>query len=571
MKVSVLRRTGALFVSFVLACSLCIPLTVQQASAQENSLTAQSTELAVTDSPSNASATLKPVAYAGVGIAARAKMQGEGWGAWTTEQTIGSTSSKGVNAIQLRLTGLQGLSGHIQYQVYKRNGGWKTKARDGASSGSAKYVEAVRIKLTGNVSKQYDVLYRSYVSGKGWQPWVKNNAKSGIVNKKRRVLAIQVKLSPKTEEAYGKSTSKVGVLYQARLASSGWQVWKRDGSKAGKASKALYGLAVKLDAGSLSGGIKYRAYSKGNGWQAWKADGAFAGVGSKRLDAVRMKLTGDLAKTYDVYYRAYVESVGWLGWAKNGATSGSTGYGLRLEAFQVKLVLKGQAAPGDTQYPTVNLMEASQTMNGIDISSWQAGINVSKVKADFVIVKATGATGYTNSYFKKWADATLASGKQLGLYHYARDASNPGSAVAEAKHFVKAIQPYVGKAVLVLDFEGDALEMGEPVKWAKKFMDTVYKKTGVKPLIYLSQSVTYRFDWSSVAKKYKLWVAQYLYRNFYTGYLVNPGGGSDLGYWGSAQMYQYSSTGKVKGYSGYLDLNKFYGTVLTWKTLAQKS
>ena len=36
------------------------------------------------------------------------------------------------------------------------------------------------------------------------------------------------------------------------------------------------------------------------------------------------------------------------------------------------------------------------TLNGIDISSWQSNINVGKegVPADFVIVKATGGTGY---------------------------------------------------------------------------------------------------------------------------------------------------------------------------------
>lgn len=34
------------------------------------------------------------------------------------------------------------------------------------------------------------------------------------------------------------------------------------------------------------------------------------------------------------------------------------------------------------------------TLNGIDISNWQAGINLSAVPADFVIIKATEGTTY---------------------------------------------------------------------------------------------------------------------------------------------------------------------------------
>ena len=39
-------------------------------------------------------------------------------------------------------------------------------------------------------------------------------------------------------------------------------------------------------------------------------------------------------------------------------------------------------------------------MNGIDISSWQEGINLSAVPADFVIIKATEGTRFVESTFK---------------------------------------------------------------------------------------------------------------------------------------------------------------------------
>ena len=41
--------------------------------------------------------------------------------------------------------------------------------------------------------------------------------------------------------------------------------------------------------------------------------------------------------------------------------------------------------------------ENNMSMNGIDVSGWQKGIDLSKVPADFVIIKATQGTSYVNS------------------------------------------------------------------------------------------------------------------------------------------------------------------------------
>lgn len=37
-------------------------------------------------------------------------------------------------------------------------------------------------------------------------------------------------------------------------------------------------------------------------------------------------------------------------------------------------------------------------LHGIDIASWQAGINIAATDADFVIIKVTGGCGYENPY-----------------------------------------------------------------------------------------------------------------------------------------------------------------------------
>jgi len=66
------------------------------------------------------------------------------------------------------------------------------------------------------------------------------------------------------------------------------------------------------------------------------------------LEAIQIKLTGEIAKYYDVYYRVNAQQFGWMGWAKNGQSSGTSGFGFQLEAIQIKLVKKGGKAPGTT-------------------------------------------------------------------------------------------------------------------------------------------------------------------------------------------------------------------------------
>ncbi|ERL10198.1 GH25 family lysozyme [Olsenella profusa] len=205
-------------------------------------------------------------------------------------------------------------------------------------------------------------------------------------------------------------------------------------------------------------------------------------------------------------------------------------------------------------------------LNGIDISSWQDDLVVSAMgTCDFVIVKATGGAGYSNECFRRHADETLAAGKLLGCYHYARDRGYEGSAEAEADHFIAAFRPYVGKAIPFLDWEADALSLGP--SWAKRWLDRVKAKTGVTPGIYTSKSVLFSYDWAAVAKTYPLWVAQY--PNYEeTGFLSEPWtDGWDFGAWSSPLIFQYTGTGRIPGYGGHLDLDLFYGTKDDWRRL----
>ena len=204
------------------------------------------------------------------------------------------------------------------------------------------------------------------------------------------------------------------------------------------------------------------------------------------------------------------------------------------------------------------------SLNGIDIASYQAGIDLAAVPADFVIVKATQGTGYVNPYCDEHYHAAKAAGRLVGVYHYA----GGNGAEAEAEFFVNNIRGYLGEALLVLDWEAAENSAFGSVDYAKAFLDHVFALTGVKPLIYMSASVVTGCDWSAVAAgDYGLWVAGYY--NGYNAMSYNPDAPmQNIAYWGCASMYQYTSSGQLPNYSGSLDLDVFYGDESAWRAYA---
>lgn len=199
-------------------------------------------------------------------------------------------------------------------------------------------------------------------------------------------------------------------------------------------------------------------------------------------------------------------------------------------------------------------------LNGIDISWYQRGINIAAVPADFVIVKATEGTWYTNPCFRTQADATLNSGKLLGIYHYI----NGGNAKAEAQYFVNAAKPYIGRAVLALDFESGSNSAYKDAGYLQVCATEVYALTGVRPLLYGSQCDYGRLAQVSKATNCGLWIAQYANNN-HTGYQNKPWNEDSYG----CAIRQYSSAGALPNYGGNLDLNKFYGDRAAWNKYAQ--
>ena len=203
-------------------------------------------------------------------------------------------------------------------------------------------------------------------------------------------------------------------------------------------------------------------------------------------------------------------------------------------------------------------------MNGIDISNWQKNIDLTKMSFDFVICKATEGMNFVDAYCDKFIHTAVNMGKPFGFYHFARPTNDP---LLEARFFVKNTLNYFGAGIPVLDWEA---EHKENVQWALTWLDEVQKLTGVKPLIYMSESVVNAYDWSPVvAGDYGLWVAKY------RDYIEDPnydmtsaGPAPKVKWWKGYAMWQWTSVGKIDGYSGSLDCDIFYGNSEAWSKYA---
>ena len=203
-------------------------------------------------------------------------------------------------------------------------------------------------------------------------------------------------------------------------------------------------------------------------------------------------------------------------------------------------------------------------LKGIDVSKWQPAGTVDFGPYDFVITKATEGIGYTDPECDKNYQKAKREGKLLGVYHFARPTAG-NDPVVEADWFVNETLGYHHEAVLILDWEA---ENQWNVAWAKTWLDRVYERTGVKPMIYMSASVVNAYDWSPVvAGDYGLWIAGYPPQ-----YNVpNPATPSpddmpySIGAWPFWAIWQYSSS------CGHLDLDISPMDATAWGKYAGKT
>lgn len=204
--------------------------------------------------------------------------------------------------------------------------------------------------------------------------------------------------------------------------------------------------------------------------------------------------------------------------------------------------------------------EYTMSMKFIDISNWQAGLDVPTVVKNGglggVIVKATEGVGYVDKSCDGFVQKCIANGIRFGFYHFARN----NDAATEAEYFRKNTTGYEGKGIPVLDWED-----GQSIDWVNKFVESYHELTGVWPWVYGN---AWRFNQGTVNTNCGRWVAGYP-SNGITD--INYGMNNDMPYTvnnGLVCAWQFSSSVRISGYSGNLDGDVFYGDETAWDKYA---
>ena len=204
-------------------------------------------------------------------------------------------------------------------------------------------------------------------------------------------------------------------------------------------------------------------------------------------------------------------------------------------------------------------------LNGIDVFSGEGKNITEEVAYDFAIVKVSGnpqayAWNYVNPYAQTQVDAAYKKTGLVGLYHFTFGLHDP---YQEVKLFCDKVKEmgYIGKAILVCDYEAEAVRLGR--NWVAKFAKGITARTGCIPMIYASGSVIKEQDLGSLG--YPIWEASYPTNAVIYGY--NPPKGKV--WYKDRVMWQFTGKGRLKGYSGNMDLNEFYGGKKDWVELVK--
>ena len=198
--------------------------------------------------------------------------------------------------------------------------------------------------------------------------------------------------------------------------------------------------------------------------------------------------------------------------------------------------------------------------NVLDISNWQRGINLSAIPdLHGVVVKATQGSDYASPSWPDQIRQVLDLGLLPGAYHYVG-----GQGIdAEATKFVSAIQPYLGRVLVCLDWEDSQNVKWGDVAYLQALAREVMSRTGVKKVcVYCSRS---SMPWSVIdAEGGVSWMARYASNEPVFGWQATPWAEGDP----ACDIRQYTGRGRLPGWAGDLDLDKCYMTAEEWMEAA---
>lgn len=190
----------------------------------------------------------------------------------------------------------------------------------------------------------------------------------------------------------------------------------------------------------------------------------------------------------------------------------------------------------------------SDYYKGIDVSKWQGDINWKKVSTsgiDFVMIRSSFGSTDVDIKLKQNVNGCEKYDIPYGFYHYTY-ARSVSEAKKEAKFFLKTIRGYSPEYPVVLDIEEsfyNSMSRNDVTNIITAFMEEL-ENAGYFAMIYSGAKFLTDNTYIEKLTAYDIWVAcwgdeERLISNY------------DYHY----GMWQYSSTGKVKGIDGDVDLN----------------
>ncbi len=509
----------------------------------------------------------------------RVHVQDIGWMPWVRDgQETGSiTSKKRIEAIEVKFVAKSKVLS-VSYNTHIQNIGWESdfSKMDGGTAGTTGKnlgIEAFKIKLNGNASGT-GIQYRSYVEGKGWQAWKNNGNVSGTTGKSLKVLGFKIRLTgmPQYSVQYrahiqdygwsewgvdeqtigkisegkrieaiqirliGKTVSyPQNVCYSSKIQVLGWEEdgLHKNGEMSGTTGKSLgiYGIKLKLENYKEKQAIEYRVHVQDLGWLKWTTNEYNSQADGRRLEAIQIRLKN--MDEYTVEYRAHVQDLGWQDWMIDGETAGTTGRGKRIEAFQIRIVPKYK-----------------RRYVGIDVSEWNHSINWQAVKnsgVDFAIIRSGYGqlSSQKDSCFEtNYRNARMANIKVGSyLYSYAKSIED---ARREANNCLNWLSNRSFEYPIFYDLEDNSqsgLSVQTITDMAKVFCSIV-NKAGYKVGVYANRNwLMNKIDTSQLPSYCQVWLAHYTNQTDYPG---------------EYQLWQYTSTGRVNGIDGYVDMNVGY-------------
>lgn len=191
------------------------------------------------------------------------------------------------------------------------------------------------------------------------------------------------------------------------------------------------------------------------------------------------------------------------------------------------------------------------TKIGLDISSWQGDIDFEKIKeagVEFLFIRVGSKSSPTEYFVDKKFERNMTLAQQygipVGIYYYSY-AGNEKEARAEAKWVIEQIKDYKIELPVVFDWEEwnnfnfYRVSFYELTNIAISFLEEI-ENAGYQGMLYSSKNYLENVWYKT---KYDIWLAHYT---------------SKTNYEGKYQYWQMTSSGKVDGIKGPVDVDIFY-------------